>query len=66
MQCLLLLLIFAVKIDGRSLLLQKCCPSQFVYNLTSSACQRVDDKLVVEWIPDQLRNQSLFLSRLKI
>ncbi|XP_059470730.1 G-protein coupled receptor Mth2-like isoform X2 [Neocloeon triangulifer] len=57
MDITVLLLLSAVNlVVGSKLILQKCCPERYAFNLTSGKCEVVKSDQFVNWIPDHFEN----------
>ncbi|XP_065349631.1 uncharacterized protein LOC135945717 [Cloeon dipterum] len=48
--------------SGR-LFVRKCCPAQFTFNFEKANCDPVAKDVVVDWIPDQVKNQQPLLNK---
>ncbi|XP_065348703.1 G-protein coupled receptor Mth-like [Cloeon dipterum] len=59
----LLTLIVAKVNSSGDIFVNKCCPAQFTFNVQTEKCEAVAKNLVVDWIPDQVKNQQLFLNK---
>ncbi|XP_059470826.1 G-protein coupled receptor Mth-like [Neocloeon triangulifer] len=63
----ILLLTYLVGLSASSeILLQKCCPEKYAYNMKSDQCEKVEGEKFYDWIPDQLKSskQSQFIRML--